>query len=61
MDAQALAVNRYVAEQALLQARRYGMKFDMERARKVLVAIDKRKGIRRWQKLAAAPTRSDHR
>lgn len=50
MNAQALAVNRYVAEQALLAARKFGMKADVDRARRILAAIDKRTSVRRLQR-----------
>jgi hypothetical protein len=46
-----LEVNRYVAEQALLEARRFRVAADIARARRVLAALDRRKGVKGWERL----------
>jgi hypothetical protein len=48
-----LEVNRWVAEQALLAARRFRAYADVRRAQRILSAIDKRKSVRRMQRMEA--------
>ena len=59
MTAQLLEINRWVAERALMTARRFGSGQDVHRAKKILAAIDQRKGVARHQRLRARGSRHD--
>jgi hypothetical protein len=46
-----VTVGRWVAEQALQTARRYRSPFDLQRAKKVMAALDTHKGVAKHQRL----------
>lgn len=54
MTPRQLAVNRWLAEQALQVARRYRDRLEVKRAQRILDAIDRLKSVARHQRLTGS-------